>query len=101
MAKKKKKAAWGSMIHAKDSKYIQRAKDRHPPSYDLADQLKDKGKSITKKKDKKKWTREEKLKIIHGPIPREFLHTPRRFLKSDPRMLRQGGMLKAKTKCFC
>ena len=31
MAKKKKKAAWGSMIHAKDSKYIQQTQDRHPP----------------------------------------------------------------------
>ena len=74
MAKKKKKAATGAMIHAKDSKYI--------------------------KKDKKKWTREEKIKIMTGPIPREFLHTPKRFLKSDPRMLRQGGMLKAKTSAF-
>ena len=96
MAKKKKKAAWGAMIHAKDSKYIRYKDDalggtpdrpgRHPPVIHSAEK-----KQVKKKK---KWTREEKLKIIHGPIPREFLHN-RRILKSDPRMLRQGGMLKA------
>ena len=97
MAKKKKKAAWGSMIHAKDSKYIQRAKDRHPPwdypSYDLADK-KDKGKSITKKKD-------DSWKYKTGPvrIDKRFMFD-KRFLKQDPRMMRQGGMLKAKTSAF-
>ena len=44
-------------------------------------------------------TREEKIKIMTGPIPREFLHN-RRILKEDPRMMRQGGILKAKTSAF-
>ena len=101
MAKKKKKAAWGSMIHAKDSKYIRYKDDalggtpdrpgRHPPVKYSSEK-----KQVKKKK---KWTLEEKIKIMTGPIPREFLHN-RRILHSDPRMLRQGGILKAKTSAF-
>jgi len=97
-----RKHATGAMIHAKDSKYIRYKDDalggtpdrpgRHPPVIHSAEK-----KQVKKKK---KMTREEKIKIMTGPIPREFLHTPKRFLKSDPRMLRQGGILKAKTSAF-
>ena len=100
MAKKKKKAAWGSMIHAKDSKYIQRAKDRHPPlsekdriqeAYERAQ--KNKGTDRITTKDLKK---DDSWKYKTGPIriDKRFMFN-KRFLKKDPRMLRQGGMLKA------
>ena len=100
MAKKKKKAAWGSMIHAKTSKYIQRAKDRHPPlsekdriqeAYERAQ--KNKGTDRITTKDLKK---DDSWKYKTGPIriDKRFMFN-KRFLKKDPRMLRQGGMLKA------
>ena len=138
MAKKKKKAAWGAMIHAKDSKYIQKKttpnNPRWPKGYDPSKQpdpkwwrkmkspeeykaeggiLKAKKSKYVKgnvsktaamedayTKSKKKLTRKEKIKIMTGPIPREFLNRNRRLLHSDPRMLRQGGILHAKTSAF-
>jgi len=85
-----RKHATGAMIHAKDSKYIQRAKDRHPP-------LNERGQK-TKEKDLKK---NDDWKYRTGPIriDKRFMFD-KRFLKKDPRMMREGGMLKAKTSAF-
>jgi len=102
MASKRKNAAEGAMIHAKNSKYIQRAKDRHPPlsADDKNRELYERARK-NKKKDRitvKDLKKDDSWKYRTGPIriDKRFMFN-KRFLKQDPRMLRQGGMLKAQT----
>jgi len=81
-----RKHATGAMIHAKHSKYVKGNVSKTAAMEDAYT------------KSKKKLTRKEKINIATdirtGPLPRKFFHN-KRILHSDPRMLQQGGILKA------